>query len=74
MINKVEKIAQEKGVKITSEGAKIIASCVGNDSLLLYQELEKLAIYQGNKQAPLEVNIIKLLLICICEWVLYVLG
>ena len=59
LINKVEEVAKEKGVKLTSEGAKILASCVGNNSLLLWQELEKLAIYQGKNKQPLDVNIIK---------------
>jgi DNA polymerase-3 subunit delta len=52
LVKKVEEVAQEKQVKLTQNAIKILANCVGNDSRLLWQELEKLSIYQGeNKQA-----------------------
>lgn len=52
LVKKVEEVAEEKQVKLTQNAIKILASCVGNDSRLLWQELEKLSIYQGeNKQA-----------------------
>ncbi len=59
LINKVEEVAQKKGVKLTAEGKNILANCVGNNSLLLWQELEKLAIYQGENKQPLDANIVK---------------
>ncbi|MGI0479433.1 DNA polymerase III subunit delta [Geminocystis sp. CENA526] len=59
LIKKVEEVAQEKQVKLTPSAIKILASCVGNDSRLLWQELEKLAIYQGNNSAPIEEETVK---------------
>ena len=59
LINKVREVAQKKGVNITAEGSKILANCVGNDSLLLWQEIDKLAIYQGENNHPLNDDIIK---------------
>ena len=59
LINKVTEVAQKQGVKLTQEGIKILANCVGNDSLLLWQEMAKLAIYQGDNHQPLNGDIIK---------------
>ena len=59
LINKVTEVAQKEGVKLTQEGIKILANCVGNDSLLLWQEMAKLAIYQGDNHQPLNGDIIK---------------
>jgi DNA polymerase-3 subunit delta len=59
LINKVKEVAQQEGVKITKEGLEILANCVGNNSLLLWQEMNKLAIYQGDSQQPLDGKIIK---------------
>ena len=59
LIHKVEEVAQQKAVKLTKEATKILANCVGNNSLLLWQELEKLAIYQGKNPQPLDEQIIK---------------
>ena len=61
LINKVRQVAEEKGVKITRNALEILANCVGNNSLLLWQEMEKLATYQGNNQQPLDEQIIKVL-------------
>lgn len=59
LINKVKEVAQKEGVKITNEGLEILANCVGNNSLLLWQEMNKLAIYQGDSQQPLDGKIIQ---------------
>ncbi|MBL1210744.1 DNA polymerase III subunit delta [Geminocystis sp. GBBB08] len=59
LIKKVEEVAQEKQVKLTSSAIKMLASCVGNDSRLLWQELEKLAIYQGGNKQPIEEEVVK---------------
>lgn len=53
LVKKVEEIAQEKQINLTDSAIKILASCVGNDSRLLWQELEKLAIYQGYNSQPI---------------------
>ena len=59
LIRKVEEVAQKQEVKLTGEAIKILANSVGNNSLLLWQELEKLAIYQGENKQPLNDKIVK---------------
>lgn len=59
LIKRVEETVKQKGLNISKEGIKILANCVGNDSRLLWQELEKLAIYQGENKQPIEGEIIK---------------
>ena len=61
LINKVRQVADEKGVKINRNALEILANCVGNNSLLLWQEMEKLATYQSDRQQPLDEQIIKVL-------------
>ena len=61
LINKVRQVADEKGVKINRNALEILANCVGNNSLLLWQEMEKLATYQGDRQQPLDEQVIKVL-------------
>jgi DNA polymerase III subunit delta len=59
LVKKVEEVATEKQVKLTANAIKILASCVGNDSRLLWQELEKLAIYQGENNQPINEETVK---------------
>lgn len=59
LVKKVEEVAAEKRVKLTANAIKILASCVGNDSRLLSQELEKLAIYQGENKQPIDEETVK---------------
>lgn len=49
----------QKELKITKEGIKILANCVGNDSRLLWQELDKLSLYQGENKQPINEEIVK---------------
>lgn len=58
LVKKVEEVAREKQVKLTSSAIKILANCVGNDSRLLWQELEKLSIYQGENKEPISEEIV----------------
>ncbi|AFZ48259.1 DNA polymerase III, delta subunit [Cyanobacterium stanieri PCC 7202] len=53
LIKRVEETAQEKNIKLSSSAVQTLATCVGNDSRLLWQELEKLAIYQGDNPQPI---------------------
>lgn len=53
LIKRVEETAQEKNIKLTSSAIQTLATCVGNDSRLLWQELEKLSIYQGDDSQPI---------------------
>lgn len=59
LVKKVEEVAEEKQVKLTQNAIKILASCVGNDSRLLWQELEKLSIYQGENKQPIDEETVK---------------
>ncbi|WP_017293183.1 DNA polymerase III subunit delta [Geminocystis herdmanii] len=59
LVKKVEEVAQEKQINLTNSAIKILASCVGNDSRLLWQELEKLAIYQGDNSQPIDEETVK---------------
>ena len=61
LLHKVKDVAQEKNVQLTKKALDILANCVGNNSLLLWQEMEKLAIYQGESKQPLDEDIIKVL-------------
>ncbi|AFZ53021.1 DNA polymerase III subunit delta [Cyanobacterium aponinum] len=59
LIKKVEGMVAQKELKITKEGIKILANCVGNDSRLLWQELDKLSLYQGENKQPINEEIVK---------------
>lgn len=59
LVKKVEEVAQEKQINLTNSAIKILANCVGNDSRLLWQELEKLAIYQGDNSLPIDEETVK---------------
>ncbi len=43
----VVKVAQEMGVKLTDAGVGILTESVGNETRLLYSEIEKLQLYVG---------------------------
>ncbi len=45
---KVREVAQEIGVKLSPQGIKLLAESVGNNTRQLWNELEKLSIYQGD--------------------------
>jgi DNA polymerase III subunit delta len=45
LIRAVQEAARQIGVKITAKGAEALASSVGNDTRLLYNELEKIRLY-----------------------------
>ncbi|MGY6529539.1 MAG: DNA polymerase III subunit delta [Cyanobacterium sp.] len=53
LIKRVEETAQEKNIKLSPPAIKTLATCVGNDSRLLWQELDKLALYQGDNPQPI---------------------
>lgn len=59
--HKVKEIAQANQVSLTPQAVEILANCVGNDSRLLWQELQKLALYQGNSQTPISAETVKTL-------------
>jgi DNA polymerase III subunit delta len=52
LLQSVHRAAQTVGVKLTPRSADLLVEAVGNDTRLLYNELEKLQIYtQGSHQA-----------------------
>ena len=58
LVQAVQNTAHTVGVKLTSKSAEFLAECVGNDTRLLYNELEKLRLYAGGKNQPLDVDTI----------------
>ncbi len=58
LVQQVEKIAQEVGVKLTSSSTSLIAEFVGNDTRQLYNELTKLRLYAGDFQTPISPDVV----------------
>ncbi len=58
---KVSEVAKNNQVLLTPQATEILANCVGNDSRLLWQELQKLALYQGDSQQPISEETVKAL-------------
>lgn len=58
LVQQVEKIAQEVGVKLTGSSTSLIAESVGNDTRQLYNELTKLRLYAGESQAPISTEVV----------------
>jgi DNA polymerase III subunit delta len=58
LVQQVEKIAQEVGVKLTTSSTTLIAESVGNDPRQLYNELTKLRLYAGESLAPISTEIV----------------
>ena len=58
LVQQVEKIAQEVGVKLTSSSTTLIAQSVGNNTRQLYNELTKLRLYAGDSQTPISIDIV----------------
>jgi DNA polymerase-3 subunit delta len=49
----VAQVAQGLGVKLTSPAVQLLGEAVGNNTRLLYSELEKLQLYSGNTGKPI---------------------
>ena len=56
LVKSVEKVARDIGLKLTPQSLEIIAEAVGNDTRLLHNELEKLQLYAGGSNQPLEAS------------------
>jgi len=52
LVQNVRQVAQSVGVKLTSGAIELLAEAVGNNSRQLYSELEKLRLYVGSSQEP----------------------
>lgn len=62
--SKVKDFAKEIGIKLTPEAIKLLADSVGNNTRQLWNELEKLQIYQGENKAAIDKNIVSELVVC----------
>ncbi|MBD2342647.1 DNA polymerase III subunit delta [Anabaena subtropica] len=56
LIQAVNQAAQTVGVKLTAKSAELLAEAVGNDTRLLYNEMEKLRLYAEDTNKPIEEN------------------
>ncbi|MBR8840857.1 MAG: DNA polymerase III subunit delta [Stigonema ocellatum SAG 48.90 = DSM 106950] len=54
LVQSVKQAAQTVGVKLTTNGVDILVEAVGNDTRLLYNELEKLRLYAVDLNQPLD--------------------
>lgn len=58
LVQQVQQVAQELDLKITLRSAHLIAESVGNDTRRLHSELEKLRLYAGLSNKPLDVDVV----------------
>ncbi|MFN9181242.1 MAG: DNA polymerase III subunit delta [Dolichospermum sp.] len=58
LVQSVQQAAQTLGLKLNPLVVELLAESVGNDTRLLYNELEKLRLYTQNSRKPLDVNIV----------------
>ena len=58
LVKSVGEVAKDIGLQLNPQSLEIIAQAVGNDTRLLHNELEKLQLYAGGSNRPLEANII----------------
>ncbi|AVH69956.1 DNA polymerase III subunit delta [Nostoc sp. 'Lobaria pulmonaria (5183) cyanobiont'] len=56
LVQSVNQAAQTVGVKLTANTAHLLAESVGNDTRLLYNELEKLRLYAQGSNKPLDTD------------------
>ncbi|BAZ67951.1 MAG: DNA polymerase III subunit delta [Pelatocladus maniniholoensis HA4357-MV3] len=58
LMQSVQTAAQAVGVKLTSQAVEILAEAVGNDTRLLYNELEKIQLYAGGSNKPQDIDVV----------------
>ncbi|MDF5724809.1 MAG: DNA polymerase III subunit delta [Rhizonema sp. PD37] len=56
LLQSVKQAAQTVGVKLTPRSADMLVETIGNDTRLLYNELEKLQIYAKGSNQPVDVE------------------
>ncbi|MBD2214151.1 DNA polymerase III subunit delta [Nostoc linckia FACHB-104] len=56
LVQAVHQAAHSVGVKLTAKAMEVIAESVGNDTRLLYNEMEKLRLYGAGSNQPLDVD------------------
>ncbi|MEB3144666.1 MAG: DNA polymerase III subunit delta [Cylindrospermopsis raciborskii 1523720] len=58
LVQAVNQAAQDIGIKLTPQVAETLAESIGNDSRLLYTEIEKLRLYLASSNIPLTSTIV----------------
>ncbi len=58
ILQQVKQVAQELGLKLTQGSTQLVAESVGNNTRLLYSELEKLHTFANGSNQPLDVDIV----------------
>jgi DNA polymerase-3 subunit delta len=53
LVQQVRQMAKSAGVNLTPEAMELLADAVGNDTRLLWSELNKLKVFAGNRKSPL---------------------
>lgn len=61
ILRNIEEAAKEKGLLLMPEAANLLAEAVGNQTRQLMVELEKLALYWGDRSTPIEGETVSLL-------------
>jgi DNA polymerase III subunit delta len=59
LVRAVKETARHVGVAITANAAEMLASSVGNDTRLLYNELEKIRLYSLGSNKPQDTDVIQ---------------
>ncbi len=54
LVQRVKQVAKERNLKLTPKAVELLAEAVGNDTRQLHTELEKLAIFAGDGDKPLD--------------------
>lgn len=58
IVQQVNRVASEIGVKLTPRSVEMISESVGNDTRLLYNELEKIRLYANDSNQPQDLEVV----------------
>ncbi len=61
LVRRSQQVAAEMGVKLTASAVERLGEAVGNDTRRLYNELEKLKVYGGDRQEAMDVDVVSTL-------------
>ena len=62
--NQISQLAKEAGVNLATDAVEVLKDFVGNNTRQLWNELEKLSIYQNQSSKPIDAAAINSLVIC----------
>lgn len=54
LMHRVHSHSQQAGIRLTQNGAELLAQAVGNDTRQLHNELDKLRLYAGDSNKPID--------------------